>query len=485
MGGSRSAYAREYDVICLFSTNATSGKFLEIYFRNFLVNHQREMGKDTTKKSAKNKRHLMETELDGSGPAPKKKEKVYLPRPTRSRQEPLPRMNDSNANLKIPICNAGGKLFGSKELGAKPHYRGKSPHSADVNNNATVVRNSANEAERENSNKMPKGKVRNSVPNKNAKLTPVKAGKARADCQKDNTEKDHHIIGAPDGVLVNVTPSEDEFQDENDNLDDFEDDSDQEVNPSEDESGGDKHDKPEYLDEEELDDSGFPKTRILASKSRKENLRSQLEADPEVQEILEEMAMQKFNDKMSRASKTGKDNPDHTVNTPSAQKSRFQNTLGQVKSPSDTTLYTRALNRAQGPGDDANQMINRISNFVENIRLESERGNTPQRRSGTSFHQRDTARAEAESEARAKAIADKILLEGEQNKADIALPPKGNVEEPVIMAMNSFKAQPQQDADDDFFHVTCHIDTALREKIEKGEFVDLEKLLPRSGGQNE
>ena len=36
------------------------------------------------------------------------------------------------------------------------------------------------------------------------------------------------------------------------------------------------------------------------------------------------------------------------------------------------------------------------------------------------------------------------------------------------------------DIDDQFFHVTCHIDPGLKQKIEKGEFVDLEKLLPKS-----
>ena len=34
-------------------------------------------------------------------------------------------------------------------------------------------------------------------------------------------------------------------------------------------------------------------------------------------------------------------------------------------------------------------------------------------------------------------------------------------------------------SDDDFFHLTCHIDPSLIHKIEKGEFVELEKLLPK------
>ena len=41
-------------------------------------------------------------------------------------------------------------------------------------------------------------------------------------------------------------------------------------------------------------------------------------------------------------------------------------------------------------------------------------------------------------------------------------------------------------SDDDFFHLTCHIDPNLIHKIEKGEFIELEKLLPkgRSGEEN-
>ena len=34
-------------------------------------------------------------------------------------------------------------------------------------------------------------------------------------------------------------------------------------------------------------------------------------------------------------------------------------------------------------------------------------------------------------------------------------------------------------SDDDFFHLTCHIEPNLFHRIEKGEFVELEKLLPK------
>ena len=34
------------------------------------------------------------------------------------------------------------------------------------------------------------------------------------------------------------------------------------------------------------------------------------------------------------------------------------------------------------------------------------------------------------------------------------------------------------DQDDEFFHITCHVDPALRSKIERGIYIDLERLLP-------
>ena len=39
-------------------------------------------------------------------------------------------------------------------------------------------------------------------------------------------------------------------------------------------------------------------------------------------------------------------------------------------------------------------------------------------------------------------------------------------------------------SDDEFFHLTCHIDKAMHDKIEKGDYVDLEKLLPKGGMPN-
>ena len=37
--------------------------------------------------------------------------------------------------------------------------------------------------------------------------------------------------------------------------------------------------------------------------------------------------------------------------------------------------------------------------------------------------------------------------------------------------------------DNEFFHITCHIELGLKQKIERGEFVELERLLPRDGNK--
>ena len=36
-----------------------------------------------------------------------------------------------------------------------------------------------------------------------------------------------------------------------------------------------------------------------------------------------------------------------------------------------------------------------------------------------------------------------------------------------------------ENSNDDFFHLTCHIDAGLKRKIENGEYVDLDKLVPK------
>ena len=197
-----------------------------------------------------------------------------------------------------------------------------------------------------------------------------------------------------------------------------------------------------------------------------------------------------------------------------------------VKSPSDTTLYVPALKPAKGGNNQGSfDMINKISDFVEAIRMEGDgkKKNEPE------WPQPSTSRGEPRGLEAARKCNQQTVLEAEKFKAAIAMPTGivQNVDCADIIVQQSLADQLfdnnckmmnvqfeqtkqmlpiahtlqdqvnflpptnlcQQDgalpkvgdgaglSDDDFFHLTCHIELSLRKKIERGKFMDLEKLL--------
>ena len=170
-------------------------------------------------------------------------------------------------------------------------------------------------------------------------------------------------------------------------------------------------------------------------------------------------------------------------------------TVAPIKSPSDTTLYAPLLNKGSSKGK---EIIDQISNFVESVRLnhkekerrfESRRPSphrqgeatptTSRRDDGRKGHQRELKdsfgemiQEEWKRVSNVKSVADKIILEAEKFKA--------SVQAPQGMVNSLFNIVQFFDNDDDFFHVTCHIDPVLKDKIEKGEFVELERLIPKT-----
>ena len=67
------------------------------------------------------------------------------------------------------------------------------------------------------------------------------------------------------------------------------------------------------------------------------------------------------------------------------------------------------------------------------------------------------------------------VLDAEKYKAVVECP-KGNI---GSFDLSELKRWVSMNEDDKFFHLTCQVDHALREKIENGAFVDLNKLLPK------
>ena len=77
----------------------------------------------------------------------------------------------------------------------------------------------------------------------------------------------------------------------------------------------------------------------------------------------------------------------------------------------------------------------------------------------------------------AREKAEKAVLEAEQFKATINVPQSMH----VGINDNQYFSEEIKD-DDEFFHITCHVEPSLVEKISKGEYVELNKLLPKSHG---
>ena len=107
-------------------------------------------------------------------------------------------------------------------------------------------------------------------------------------------------------------------------------------------------------------------------------------------------------------------------------------------------------------------------------------------------------RQQQEQMNQAREVADRAILEAERFKARIQQPNRGkdnvstNLPQVSPINMNNQTKSPKkyqldelramrylENEDDEFFHTTCHIDDTLREKIEKGKFVELEKLLQK------
>ena len=134
-----------------------------------------------------------------------------------------------------------------------------------------------------------------------------------------------------------------------------------------------------------------------------------------------------------------------------------------------------------------NQLVQDISDFVGNTRAEVERveqdrqigfgvvdvtdpDNEQQPLPGTSRQTATISSAiEVTGRQEARKLTDEALLNAEKYKAVLAEPPGENIGKIIGQGVS----------DDDFFNLLCHVDSALIRKIEAGDFVDLDKLLPK------
>ena len=207
--------------------------------------------------------------------------------------------------------------------------------------------------------------------------------------------------------------------------------------------------------------------------------------------------------------------------------------LHSIKSPSDTTIYVPAISR-QNNHRSENQIVDFLGMVCSQVSAaEQESGAL----GGPNLMQASETYLTKEARERSQ----KAILDAEKNTAVIVTPPtgmsfvtnpnpinepmhgtnQGNVAGPSFnqmhnpsqgvdqpnmaidmnsmgkslpnVAISQFQGYPTGIvnnqpiipdigsglSDDDFFHLTCHIKPSLIQKIEKGEFVELEKLLPK------
>ena len=168
-----------------------------------------------------------------------------------------------------------------------------------------------------------------------------------------------------------------------------------------------------------------------------------------------------------------------------------KSSMNFVKSPSDTTIYVPTLMRLPQCNHDKHQsrvepqtcnlagvesgsVVNEIiSDFVDNVRIE-------QFQNKLQLQEKEKRKASISQEdgfKEARSKTERAVLEAEKFRANISAPDPGRNELQLINQV--IPSIGTGVSDDDFFHLTCHIDPSLFHKIEKGEFVELEKLLPK------
>ena len=163
------------------------------------------------------------------------------------------------------------------------------------------------------------------------------------------------------------------------------------------------------------------------------------------------------------------------VNNKAVQQTRAQ----AIKSPSDTTIYAPALKKLPSRNDsDANDIIQRISNFVEEIRIGSNASTPKPGTSGQKQHpqqgEEDDGPVEGRTDKRTRQ-AEQFVIDAEKFYAAVEAP-RGKITQTV----NNLVERDYLIVDDDeYFHLACHVDSGLKKKIELGKFIELERLLPK------
>ena len=290
-----------------------------------------------------------------------------------------------------------------------------------------------------------------------------------------------------DGIEMSVHASEDEFQDSDDELSITGEDQTamQQLMPEAVEPGVEPVVNCTPIQRQNQPGARLPSTSTGDGAAAAKFILEQWKDNPEFKQLVGEVVRAGFNSGDIAMLPTKQKEPDVNQVTPGKQAevaTRVNNTNQYVKSPSETTLYNPALRRIR---QDQTSKVDHIANFVEQMWIQVE---DRQVQPAVLPHEDTVHDEEVQVDPELAAACqrmEKIILESEKFRANIATPQGNNkladFKVPMVVDNNILRLR-DIDNDDDFFHVTCHLDPGLKAKIELGEFVDLEKLLPKEKG---
>ena len=224
--------------------------------------------------------------------------------------------------------------------------------------------------------------------------------------------------------------------------------------------------------------------------TRRRSFWESIKDEPEAMGFISQLIDERIKDQESKAGRRNENSP----RTP-----KQGNTV--LRSPSADTVYKQVLtkkipdqagfqktnSKQQTPNridtNSLNQMLSDIRSKFNYI-SEPQPGTSRQddERNNNGFRRRESSTAATRSPRQpsphfsqpppvnnAKTEAEKLILDAERFKAAIA-PPQGEVK------LTQLQLQRLLDTDDDFFHVSSHVENSLVLRIEKGEYIELEKL---------
>ena len=225
-----------------------------------------------------------------------------------------------------------------------------------------------------------------------------------------------------------------------------------------------------------------------------------LAENPHLGKVFRKMIQQGIQDDHDRRSQAGSNQAgesspkNQSVNSPTMEASK-RGSPQIIKSPSDTTIYVPALHKIN-EADNAEEIMDKVSNFVESMRIENQHkhfGSSGKQRDrqhdrpiskkrldmSTQQHSHEGSTPNQEREAAPhpeipddQAQARQKVVEAELFDASVEPPKKGNVNLFLkeFSIMDRIKRnESDDDIDNQFFHLTCHVDSTLKDKIERGE----------------